>query len=66
MSEDRPEDQGRKCPTCNGKGWIVLLVTRERCPECDGSGRLEGRFDGDDDDLEFDDEHDTPPRGIKV
>ena len=65
MGEDQPEDQDPECPFCKGAGWLVLLVTRRPCPDCGGTGRLDGRFGGDDD-LEFDDDHTTPPRGTKV
>ena len=66
MGEDQEEDRGGKCPTCNGKGWIVLLVSRDRCPDCHGSGHVGGRFDEDEGTLDFDDETTTPPRGIKT
>jgi hypothetical protein len=59
LNGEQPE-----CPGCKGKGWVLLLVTRQKCPDCDGSGIIGGRFGGDAD-LEFDDE-DTPPRGTKT
>lgn len=27
-----------KCRSCEGTGWITLLISRNKCDECDGSG----------------------------
>lgn len=57
MGDEDDTKPQRKCRTCKGAGWIVLLTSRSECPDCDGSGISPRNFD--------DDDH-TPPRGLKV
>lgn len=59
------------CKSCDGTGWVMLLITRIKCPDCKGTGFVDARpvvSDKDHDDsilgedaefdenLEFDDE----------
>ena len=29
---------GAPCPDCHGKGAIALLVSKSKCPKCEGTG----------------------------
>lgn len=49
---------GEKCRRCQGRKWIVLLVSRSTCPDCDGTGVAGGKR-SEEDDEEDDDEGDT-------
>ena len=49
MAEEDDTQPIPKCPACKGRGWIVLLVTRSKCPDCGGSGIKDERAEDDDD-----------------
>jgi len=50
----------KRCPACQGRGWIVLLVSRSKCDRCNGTGIKSERFDVEEGTPErFDDEGDT-------
>ena len=34
----KPNDSRPKCPTCKGKGYYVLLISRADCKDCNGTG----------------------------
>jgi len=48
------------CPVCQGRGWIVLLVSRSPCEDCQGSGISSDKFDFEENALNrFEDDDDT-------
>jgi DnaJ-class molecular chaperone len=38
-----------KCTACQGRGWVVLLIHRHPCKDCNGTGIIEVRFGSDED-----------------
>ena len=31
-------EKNRPCESCGGTGWIMLLISRIKCPDCKGTG----------------------------
>lgn len=44
-SPDEGSKKDPKCPICKGAGWIVLLISRSECTDCDGTGVEKPTFD---------------------